>query len=117
MTRRTSFHPVKNRRRFTQSAGLVAIHPVAEAPEDEQFHSAWLLGHEAFPGFDCDPDAIFSEEIGDYGFRELMRTKIPGINLLDLRARKLVNVVQAFGGTSGRSPARMHACTEKVLYV
>ena len=47
---------------YTQSAGLVAIHPVAEMPEDEQFRSAWLLRHEAFPRLDCSPDSAFSDK-------------------------------------------------------
>jgi hypothetical protein len=51
-------------------AGLVAIHPIAEAPEGERSHSAWLLRREAFLRFNYDPDAVFSEKTDDYGFRE-----------------------------------------------
>jgi hypothetical protein len=53
-----------------QPAGLVAVHPVAEAPKDDCFHSAWLLRYEAFLRFDYDPDAVFSEKAGECGFRK-----------------------------------------------
>lgn len=42
-TKASSLHAVKNGDHFTQSAGLVAIHPLAEALKDEYFYSAWLL--------------------------------------------------------------------------
>jgi len=70
MTRRVSLHAVKDGKHFTQSAGLVAIHPVAEALKDEYFYFAWLLRYEAFLRFGYDPDAVFSEKTGEYGFRE-----------------------------------------------
>jgi hypothetical protein len=68
-TRGRSLHAVKDGRHFTQSAGLVAIHPIAEALKDEYFYFAWLLRHEAFLRFGYDPDAVFSEKAGEYGFR------------------------------------------------
>jgi hypothetical protein len=61
---------VKNGKHFTQSAGLVAIHPIAEALKDEYFHFALLLRHEAFLRFNYDPDAVFSQKIDEYGFRK-----------------------------------------------
>ena len=90
MTRRTSLHAVKNGRHFTQSAGLFATRPVAEAPRDEYFHFARLLRHEAFLRFGCDPGAVFSGETYEYGFREGGRMEIPGVNLLDLRVRIVI---------------------------
>ena len=69
-TRRTSLHAVKDGRRFTQSAGLVAIHPIAEALKDEYLYFAWLLRHEAFLRFGYDPDAVLSERADGYGFRK-----------------------------------------------
>lgn len=51
-------------------AGLVAIHPIAEALKDEYFYLAWKLRHEAFLRFGYDPDAIFSKKVGDRGFRK-----------------------------------------------
>jgi len=58
-----------------------------EALKDEYFYFAWLLGREAFPGLDCDPDVALSEEAGGCGFREKGRREIPRVNLLDLRAQ------------------------------
>jgi hypothetical protein len=44
---------------FTQSAGLVAIHPIANALADEYFYFAWMLRHESFKRFGYDPDNVF----------------------------------------------------------
>ena len=87
MTRKTSLHAVKDGKHFTQSAGLVAIHPVAEAPEYWHFYFVWLLGREAFLRFDYDPDTVLSDREGGRGSGGRGRTGIPGINLLDLRGR------------------------------
>jgi len=70
MTKRTSLHAVKDGKHFTQSAGLVAIHPIAEALKDEYFYFAWLLRNEAFLRFNYDPDAVFSENTNEYGFKK-----------------------------------------------
>ena len=64
-----SLHAVKNGKHFTQAAGLVAVHPIAESLKDEYFHFAWLLRREAFLRFGYDPDAVFSEKTDEYGFR------------------------------------------------
>jgi len=61
---------VKDWKHFTQSAGLVAIHPIAEALKDEYFYFAWMLRHEAFLRFDYDPDTVFSEKTDEYCFRK-----------------------------------------------
>ena len=55
-----SAHAVKNGRYFTQSAGLVAIHPIADALADEVPYFAWLLRAEAYKRFNFDPDGVFS---------------------------------------------------------
>jgi hypothetical protein len=47
---------------FTEAAGLVAIHPVADALADELAYFAWLLRHEAFCRFGFDPDGVFCRE-------------------------------------------------------
>ena len=65
-----SLHAVKDGNHFTQSAGLVAIHPIAEALKDEYFYFTWLLRYEAFLRFGYDPDAVFSEKAGECGFRK-----------------------------------------------
>ncbi len=69
-TKWKSLHAVKDGNHFTQAAGLVAIHPIAEALKDEYFYFAWLLRHEAFQRFGYDPDAVFSNRIDEHGFRE-----------------------------------------------
>ena len=64
-----TFHAVKEERHFSQSAGLVAIHPVADALCDEYPCVAWLLRAKAFLQFGYDPDAAFSQERHDeHGF-------------------------------------------------
>jgi hypothetical protein len=70
LTRTRSLHAVKNGKHFTQSGGLVAIHPVAEALKDEYFHFAWRLRREAFLRFGYDPDMVFCEATDDYGFKK-----------------------------------------------
>jgi len=69
VTKARSLHAVKDGGHFTQAAGLVAIHPIAEALKDEYFYFAWLLRHEAFRRFGYDPDAVFSERVDECGFR------------------------------------------------
>jgi phenylalanine-4-hydroxylase len=59
----------EERNKCTQAAGLVAIHPIAEALKDEYFYFAWMLRHEAFLKFGYDPDAVFSEKVDELGFR------------------------------------------------
>jgi hypothetical protein len=54
-----STHAVKNGDYFTDSAGLVAIHPVADALADEVPYFAWLLRYEAFLRYGFDPDNAF----------------------------------------------------------
>jgi hypothetical protein len=44
---------------FTEAAGLVAIHPIADALADEFAYFAWLLRHEACYRFNFDPDGAF----------------------------------------------------------
>lgn len=69
-TKGRSLHAVKDGKHFTQSAGLVAIHPIAEALKDEYFYFAWLLRHEALLRFGYDPDGVFSARIDEYGFNK-----------------------------------------------
>ena len=70
MTANLPFVRIKDGNHFTKSAGLVAIHPVAEAPGGECFYFAWLLRHEAFLRFGYDPDAALSGRAGGRGFRK-----------------------------------------------
>lgn len=56
----SSIRAVVDGRYFTHSAGLVAIHPVADALADEVPYFAWLLRQEAYIRFGFDPDEIFA---------------------------------------------------------
>ena len=53
----------------TQSAGLVAVHPIADQMCDEYPCFSWLLRSKAFQRFGYDPDGVFSVAVHDrYGF-------------------------------------------------
>lgn len=67
--RKDSLHAAKNGHHFTQSAGLVAVHPVADALSDEYPFFSWRLRAEAFIRFGYDPDRVFGESpIDAFGF-------------------------------------------------
>lgn len=73
--REETLHAAYDGRHCTQSAGLVAIHPVADQMCDEYPFFAWLLRAKSFLNFGYDPDGVFSDETPDgYGF-------IPGDDL------------------------------------
>ena len=56
-------HAVKDGKHFTQSAGLVAIHPIADAIAEEYPLFSWLLKRESFAKFNYDPELIFCKKI------------------------------------------------------
>lgn len=64
-----TLHAVKDGNHFTQSAGLVAIHPIAHALADEYFYLVWLLRQESFLRFGYDPDRVLCKQINEYGFK------------------------------------------------
>jgi hypothetical protein len=67
--RQETLHAAYAGRHCTQSAGLVAVHPVADQMCDEYPFFAWLLRALAFQRFGYDPDGVFSGEPHDaYGF-------------------------------------------------
>lgn len=66
--RQDATHAAKHGSHFTQSAGLVAAHPVADAMVDEFPFFAWLLRAHAFLRFGYDPDGVFSSNRDVYGF-------------------------------------------------
>ena len=68
-TKKETLHAVEDGKHFTQSAGLVAVHPIAEALADEYFYFAWLLRHESFLRFNYDPDMVFCKKIDEYGLK------------------------------------------------
>ncbi len=55
----STLHASKEGRHFTQSAGLVALHPLADAAADEFPLVSWLLRSAAYDLFRYDPDAVF----------------------------------------------------------
>jgi hypothetical protein len=64
-----TLHAVKDGKHFTQSAGLVSAHPIAEALADEYFYFAWLIRFESFKRFNYDPDSVFCSKTNEYGFK------------------------------------------------
>jgi hypothetical protein len=71
-----TLHAVKFHKHFTQSAGVVASHPVADALGDEYPFFAWLLRYEAFKRFGYDPDGVFSSQQDGLGFAEGHQSEI-----------------------------------------
>ena len=69
-TKGRSLHAVKDGNHFTQAAGLVAIHPIAEALKDEYSYVAWRLRHEAFLRYGYDPDQVFCEMVDERSFKK-----------------------------------------------
>ena len=58
--RTTTTHAAKMGNHFTQSAGLVAVHPVADALADEFPFFAWFLRARSYRHFGYDPDGALS---------------------------------------------------------
>jgi hypothetical protein len=63
--RTRSVRAVTDDQLFTHSAGLVAIHPLADALADEIAYFAWLLRREAYDRFQFDPDGVFGSSLSD----------------------------------------------------
>jgi hypothetical protein len=61
-------HASKDCRHFTQSAGLIATHPIADAMCDEFPFFAWLVRAESYKRFGYDPDGVFSSNQNEFGF-------------------------------------------------
>lgn len=59
---------VKSGRHFTQTAGLVAVHPIAHEIASEYDLFAWRLRAESFLRFGYDPDGAFSPAQDEFGF-------------------------------------------------
>lgn len=74
--RQTTMHAVKDGNHFTQSAGLIAAHPVADALVDEFPFFAWLLRAKSWVRFGYDPDQVFSSGSDQYGFTRGHRSRI-----------------------------------------
>ena len=61
--RDTTVHAASTGSLFTEAAGLVAIHPVADSLASEVPYFAWLLRFEAFKRFRFDPDGVFTSDL------------------------------------------------------
>jgi hypothetical protein len=57
-------HSVNDGKYFTEAAGLVAVHPIADALADEVPYFAWLLRRESFDRYRFDPDGVFGRKSG-----------------------------------------------------
>jgi len=75
--RTDSLHGQMDGRHFTQSAGVVAVHPLADALSDEFPAFSWFLRARAFQMFGYDPDHVFTDgEIDDFGFAQGRSTQV-----------------------------------------
>jgi hypothetical protein len=75
--RAETLHAKYDGRHFTQSAGVVAIHPVADALCDEYPAFSWLVRAHAFRRLGYDPDRVFALSGHDpYGFVEGRVTEV-----------------------------------------
>jgi len=63
-----TLHAVKDCNHFTQSAGLIATHPIADQLCDEFPFFAWVLRAKAYELFRYDPNGVFSAERDNFGF-------------------------------------------------
>ena len=61
-------HAVKDKLHFTQSAGLVAVHPIIDALFDEVPAVSWYFRYLSFEKFMYDPMEIFSSDTDKFGF-------------------------------------------------
>ncbi|HEY6348838.1 MAG TPA: hypothetical protein VI636_05450 [Candidatus Angelobacter sp.] len=61
-------HAVKLGNHFTQSAGVITAHPIADALCDEYPFFTWLLRALSYQKFSYDPDGVFSNERDEFGF-------------------------------------------------
>lgn len=62
-------HAVKEKNHFTQSAGLLAAHPLIDALFDELPAIVWLFRFESYKRFGYDPDGVFTNgQIDGLGF-------------------------------------------------
>ncbi len=71
INRNDTLHAVKDGKHFTQSAGLLAAHPVADALFDEYPFFAWYFPALSFQKFGYDPDNVFQDgTVNQYGFSD-----------------------------------------------
>ena len=69
--RQETQHAVKDGKHFSQSAGLVAVHPLFDRAAEVYPEIAWTLRIDAMWRFKYDPDGVFSSgRINEYGFAD-----------------------------------------------
>lgn len=76
LERRETTHAAKEQKHFTQSAGLVAVHPIADAMCDEYPAFTWFLRATAYRKFGYDPDMVFTNYIDKFGFAAGFSTRV-----------------------------------------
>jgi hypothetical protein len=84
--RAVTTHATKSCKHFTQSAGLIAAHPVADALCDELPFFAWLLRFESFHRFGYDPDGVFSPHQDEFGFSDACKCEVFSTEVLGVQA-------------------------------
>ena len=75
-----TLHAAKEGLHFSQSAGLIAVHPIADGLADEFPFFAWLLRAESLSRFGYDPDGVFSKSQNKFGFRGNPKIEVVEIN-------------------------------------
>jgi hypothetical protein len=63
-------HAVRDGKHFTQSAGLIAAHPIADALCDEFECFSWYIRAKSYKLFKYDPDRVFSRKQNEVGFED-----------------------------------------------
>jgi hypothetical protein len=66
--RETTLHAKETGTHFTQSAGLIALHPILDSICDEIPAFSWVMRFRSWKKFGYDPDKVFSNNINIYGF-------------------------------------------------
>ncbi len=67
-TGRKTLHATENGLHFTQSAGLIAAHPILYSICDDIPAFSWVMRFRSWQKFGYDPDTVFSNDIDIYGF-------------------------------------------------
>jgi len=72
-----TIHAQKDGNHFTQSAGLIAAHPIADACCDEYPELSWFLRALAYERFGYDPDCVFTPSPKSiFGFDSSIANKV-----------------------------------------
>jgi hypothetical protein len=58
--RKSALHATRRGQHFTQTAGLAALHPIADGLAGDCAYFAWILRYESYKRFGYDPDRVFA---------------------------------------------------------